>query len=368
MASAESPGLARTNVPEERAPFWVRESRHIRQGLKTGIAGLIAYAIYMSFHLPEGYWAVFTALVVTQANLGASWKAALYRTAGSTAGAFAAALVTPVIGMGPVRTGLILFGLSALFAFLTTIHPSFSAAGFTAALVLLLGSQIQPWHLAWLRVLYTVLGAVIAFLVGVLVWPLRARDHLRTEIADFLESSGRLYRTITDANEREGCGDEQFGQLREAVLHGWSRVSDALDEARSEPSFSRFNDAPYAAAVQELDHLRQRLLSMCHDTDLYSHAAVVRTLVPELKVLTDETARALAGLAASVRDGRSEFDVSGLNEAEQTLDRRLQQLRDARVTSPFSLDRMLPFWSFLFNLKEIAGSLRLVKESLGKLS
>jgi hypothetical protein len=95
---------------------------------------------------------------------------------------------------------------------------------------------------------------------------------------------------------------------------------------------------------------------------------VVRTLVPELKVLTDETARALAGLAASVRDGRSEFDVSGLNEAEQTLDRRLQQLRDARVTSPFSLDRMLPFWSFLFNLKEISGSLRLVKESLGKLS
>lgn len=50
-----------------------------------------------------------------------------------------------------------------------------------------------------------------------------------------------------------------------------------------------------------------------------------------------------------------------------TLDQRLQQLRDARVTSPFSLDRMLPFWSFLFNLKEIAASVRLVEQSLGKL-
>ena len=366
MASAQSPGVAHSTVLNEQ-PFWMRESRHIKQGLKTGIAGLITYAIYIGFHLPEGYWAVFTALVVTQANLGASWKAALYRTAGSTAGAFAAALVMPVVGIGPVRTGLILFGLSALFAFLTTIHPSFNAAGFTAALVLLLGSQMQPWHLAWLRVLYTVLGAVIAFLVGVLVWPVRARDHLRTEIADFLDSSARLYRVVTDTKARESCGDAQFEQIRDDVPNGWSRVSVALDEARSEPSFSRFNDAAYAGAVDELNHLKERLLAMCRDTDLYSHAAVVEKLVPELKALTDETARTLAGLAAAVRDGKTDFDVSGLDQSELELNRRLQQLRDTRATSPFSLDRMLPFWSFLFNLKEIAGSLRLVKESLGKL-
>jgi uncharacterized membrane protein YccC len=368
MATAKSPSFAHPTGPEEGPSFWVRESRHIKQGLKTGIAGLITYAIYVGFHLPEGYWAVFTALVVTQANLGASWTAALYRTAGSTAGAFAAALVTPVFGMGPVRTGLILFGLSALFAFLTTIHPSFSAAGFTAALVLLLGSQMQPWHLAWLRVLYTVLGAVIAFLVGVLVWPVRARDHLRTEIADFLESSARLYRVVTDTKARESCGDAQFEQMRDEVPNGWSRVSVALDEARSEPSFSRFNEAAYAGVVDELNHLKQRLLAMCRDTDLYSHAAVVEELVPELNALTDETARTLAGLAVAVRDGKADFDVTGLDQTELELNRRLQQLRDARATSPFSLDRMLPFWSFLFNLKEIAGSLRLVREDLRKLS
>ena len=68
------------------------------------MAALVAYAIYMSFDMPEGYWAVFTAVVLTQANLGASRKAALYRTAGTTAGAFAAGLVAPIIGMGPVRT------------------------------------------------------------------------------------------------------------------------------------------------------------------------------------------------------------------------------------------------------------------------
>lgn len=44
--------------------------------------------------------------VVTQANLGASWEAALYRTAGSTAGAFAAALVVDFADEGARATRL----------------------------------------------------------------------------------------------------------------------------------------------------------------------------------------------------------------------------------------------------------------------
>ncbi len=119
MASPSATALTE-HPPESHPPFWVRETGAIKQGVKTGVAGLIAYAVYIGFNLPEGYWAVFTALVVTQANLGASWKAALYRTAGSAAGALAAALLTPVIGMGPVRTGITLFVLAALFAYLNT--------------------------------------------------------------------------------------------------------------------------------------------------------------------------------------------------------------------------------------------------------
>jgi uncharacterized membrane protein YccC len=367
MASASSNSLAQFK-PEEQLSFWLRESRHIKQGLKTGVAGLITYAIYIHFHFPEGYWAVFTALVVTQANLGASWKAALYRTAGSTAGALAAAALMPLVGTGVVRAGIVLFSLSALFAFLTTLHPSFSAAGFTAALVLLLSSQQGAFHLAWLRVLYTVLGSVVAFLVGVLIWPVRARDGLRTEIAGFLQDAGRLYAAATDPDTRAKCGDREFDDLRTSMVGTWDRLSTALNEARSEPSFSRFNDAEYASAIEELNHIKQRLLALCRDTNLYSHATVVEAMVPELKELTQETVHLFEAMAAGVRDGETSFDTEKIDLAEHALDGRLQQLRDARATSPFSLDKMLPFWSFLFNLKEMAGSLRVVQQHLRKLS
>jgi hypothetical protein len=200
-----------------------------------------------------------------------------------------------------------------------------------------------------------------------LLWPVHARDHLRIEIANLLEDCARLYRAVTDPATREKCGQGEFEQLRNALPDDWLRLKTALDETRSEPSFSRFNDAAYAAVLEDLNHLRQRLLAMCRDSDLYSHAGVVATLVPELRPVAEETARSFAGLAESVRSGGSKFDFGPLDKAEEDLDRRLQELRDTRMTSPFSLDRMLPFWSFLFNLKEIAGGVRALNRSLLRL-
>ena len=117
----------------------------------------------------------------------------------------AAALLSALFGFGAVRTGIGLLLLAALFAYLTTIHPSFSAAGFTAALVLLLATAIEPCHLAWLRVLYTVMGALIAFVVGVMLWPVRAREGLRSKLAQFLEE-GQVQIYVRVAWAVEGSG------------------------------------------------------------------------------------------------------------------------------------------------------------------
>lgn len=87
--SSPNPSLPLPANPAFPTPpsFWARESRSLKQGIKNGLAGTITYAIYTGFNLPRGYWAVLAALVVTQANLGASWKAELYRTIGSTSDA-----------------------------------------------------------------------------------------------------------------------------------------------------------------------------------------------------------------------------------------------------------------------------------------
>ena len=359
MASSY-PSLPTPQIPPCAPPpaFWSQQSGPIKQGIKTGLAGTITYAIYAGFQLPQGYWAVFAALVVTQANLGASWKAALYRTIGSTAGALAAALLIPILGKGPIGVLIVLFLLATLFGYLTALHPAFTAAGFTAALILVFGGQGEPGHMAWLRVLYTMTGAIIAFAVGALIWPVHARVGLRHKIASILDGAGALYRAVAVA-ALQGIDNEQEVRQLDRQLHDLRRgITQQLDEAESELAFSRFNEGAYQAFVEEADQVRRRLTAMAEDNALYVHAQLEPGLVPSLPALVEKTAQTFAALAEAVRSSDQIVNGAELDAAIGDLDADLAKLRQERVTSPFALDRMLPFWALVFNLREVAQDLK----------
>jgi len=365
MASA-NPSLPLPQIPATPS-FWARESSALKQGLKTGLAGTITYAIYSIGHLPQGYWAVFAALVVTQANLGAAWKAALYRTIGSTAGAIAAALLIPVLGNGPVGVGAVLFILASFFGYLTAMHPAFTAAGFTAALILVFGGAGEPWHMAWLRVLYTILGALIAFLVGVVIWPVHAREGLRNKLANILEGAGSLYSAVTAA-ALEGIDNE--GEVRELdrKLHDLRRgITQQMDEARSELTFSHFNQTAYQQVVDLADQARRRLTAMAEDRFLYTDARIEVKLLPSLGKLAEKTTQNFVALAAAIRKPGQAVNSNELDAAIRELDAELAQLRARRATSPYSLDRMLPFWALVFNLREVAQNLTQLESALPQL-
>lgn len=368
MSSATSPLPLGQNPFPAPSSFWLRESLAIKQGIKTGIAGSIAYAIYAGWHLHQGYWAVFAALVITQANLGASWKAALYRTIGSTCGALAAALLIPILGKGPLGVGVVLFVLASLFAYLTALHPAFSAAGFTAAIILVFGGQGEPWHTAWLRVIYTIEGALVAFAVGALIWPMRAQVGLREKIANILEGAGTLYRAVAAA-AIEGIDNESEVRELDRKLHDLRRgITQQMDEARSELTFSRFNPTVYRQFVDQSDQVRRRLTAMAEDRSLYMHARVKPGLVPSLPTLAETTAQAFTALATAVRDRTSQVEIATIDSAICDLDGNLAKLREDRTTAPFALDRMLPFWALVFNLREVAQDLKQLESMLPQLT
>jgi uncharacterized membrane protein YccC len=344
-----------TSVP---ASLWSRESASIKQGAKIGLAGFITYLIYIEWHLPQGYWAVFAALVVTQANLGASWKAGLYRLIGSTCGALAAAAIFPALGKGAIGSGIALFLLSTLFGYLTALHTAFSAAAITAAVILVFGGQGDSWHAAWLRVLYTTEGALVAFLVGALVWPVRAREGLRLKISSIVDGSGALYRTITSAALQGVDNEKQMREL-DLRLHDLRRgITQQMEEAQSELAFSRFNQNAYQRMVQIGDQIRRRLTAMAEDCSLYVHAQVSDSLLPSMGTLAEKTAEHFTALGEAIRHPGAPLDSANLEAAVESLDLDLAKLREQRVTAPFALDRMLPFWALVFNLREVALDLK----------
>lgn len=350
------------------ASFWRRESNAIQQGIKTGLAGTITYAIYAGWHLHQGYWAVFSALLVTQANIGASWRAALYRTIGSTSGAIAAALLLPLMGRGAAQAAIAIFILASFFAYLAALHPSFTAAGFTAALILVFGGVEEPWHVAWLRVTYTALGALIAFAVSALVWPVQARVSLRNKLATILQGAGALYASVTDA-ALKGTQNQQEVRTLDRELHNLRRgVTQQMQEARGELRFTHFNEGAFQAFVDQADQVRRRLTAMAEDSGLYANARVPPPFAASFSALAACSFEAFSELSKKLRArGRELQSAKKLERAIRSLDADLSRLRESRATEPLALERMLPFWSFAFNMREIAQDLQALGSLLGEL-
>lgn len=69
-------------------------------------------------------------------------------------------------------------------------------------------------------------------------------------------------------------------------------------------------------------------------------------------------------VAQAVRRPGTNVSSADLDGPLQELDQDLVRLREQRMTAPFALDRMLPFWALVFNLKEIAEDLKELEEVL----
>ncbi len=113
--------------------------------------------------------------------------------------------------------------------------------------------------------------------------------------------------------------------------------------------------------------MRRRLTAMAEDRSLYVHARAEPGLVPSLPTLADCTATAFADLAAAIRNPGKALSSADLDDAIKALDTDLERLRVQRATAPFALDRMLPFWALVFNLKEVAENLKQLETTLPQL-
>ena len=88
---------------------WARGHRaQLRLGLRITLASLATFAVGRLLGLPQAYWAVLTAVIVTQASIGGSLKASRDRFVGSLGGAawgVAVSLSIPHAGVWGLAAG-----------------------------------------------------------------------------------------------------------------------------------------------------------------------------------------------------------------------------------------------------------------------
>ena len=208
----------------------------LRYGARLGGAVLLAFAASAALRLPEGFWAVMSALIVVRADAGSTFGAGWDRIRGALAGTALGLAGVALRRHGGSGTELTSLLLVALLAFAAGIWPALRAAPISALIIVSSGGIAghSAWQVATLRAVEIGIGVAAALLVALIGHRGRARAHFRAAAAAQLRALAASLDTPPHADAREAADAERRTSLRrlavladaadrEARLVGWRR-------------------------------------------------------------------------------------------------------------------------------------------------
>jgi uncharacterized membrane protein YccC len=228
------------------AALLTRRRDEIRQAVRVMIGTALAYAAYKLLGLQQGYWAVFTVVIVMQGTIGGTLGAAVDRLIGTVAGAILcgiAILVLPDTMAGKLIGLMAVIGITSLAA---AIRPQLRTGPITAAVLLLTHTgNVPAGEFVVDRVVEIVLGGVIGVLTSMFVFPAPSRAIALARTATLLNRLGQLLRVQADAVEQgEALSySDQHAAVRKTLAGVEQAIVDADRERASRLTRAAVPDA-----------------------------------------------------------------------------------------------------------------------------
>ncbi|MBV8525483.1 MAG: FUSC family protein [Acetobacteraceae bacterium] len=274
-------------------------SRHrpkLVQAVRMTAAALATFALAFALDLPQGFWAVITALIVTQGSIGGSLKAALDRFLGSVFGAIYGAVIAFAIphDSGLSRAAALAIAVAPL-SVLAAFSVGFRIAPITAIIVMLgpTSAALGPLGFATDRILEIGLGCAVGLLVSLLVAPARASHTV-------LDAAAQIAGLLADQLEALAApGTSEQTQARLSSLGTRTRIGlNKLETLMVEAARERRS---HLAAAPDPEPLFRTLFRLRHDLVMLRRA-VGETAGEELEHLAQPWAHATQAGAAALMD------------------------------------------------------------------
>jgi len=277
------------------AAWLARNKGELRLVLRITAASLLAFWIAHMLELHRGYWAVLTAVIIIQVNLGGSLKAAVDRLAGTLSGGAYGALIAILLPETGLlwRTLALALGVAPL-ALLAAFRPRLRLAPVTAIIVLLGGVSQTTAALpsAIDRMTEIGLGSAIGFAVSLFVLPTRAHSQLKEDAVGLLESLAELTPLLL-AGLTQPQDSARLNDLNQRIHKALDKLDGLAEEARQERA-SRLADEP------DPEPLRRSIRRLCYDFVMIGRAASEPLPPPIAELLAEPLADASAALVVTL--------------------------------------------------------------------
>lgn len=286
---------------------------HYTLGLKAAVAALVSYGLAYGLKLPNGYWAVLTAVLVVQSTIGASLSVAIDRALGTVVGGVVGVGAAMVAGPSALLT-FVMLGVSILLtSTLAARFTSFKLAPVTAVIVLLSDpTHVDPWISGLHRVFEIGIGGVVGVLCALLILPARAVAFLFPHCATAVRLCAELLSLGRDGLLGRGLDAGRMDALNSKARKALRAADARIAEAQAERALSgQLDPNPVVRSCRRLWH---SVIILLRGTDTPLSERIVMLLGPGL----DGAVAGLTGYMEAVAlllDGEKGVDLSAAAEA-----------------------------------------------------
>ena len=350
-------------MPPSPLAFLSAHRAEARHTARVMAAVTVAYALYAAFELPQGYWAVFTTLIVMQASIGGTVGASVDRMYGTVLGALvgggAAALRSfSPFGMSPLGLGVMLVAASGITAYVAMLRPNMKVAPVTAAIMLLSSTgKLGPLHAAAYRVVEIGLGSLVGVAATLLIFPARSRKVVAERTGSVLASLAELLGHYADWLERAEVEPiEALHPLHDRIRAEVGSVEQAVDDTERERAARLGYHHLSPATPRTLWRVRSeavaigRALRTPWPEELRARLSAPGAAMLRADATFLEACRAALRTDATVDRG----ELSARHDAVQAA---VADLRRERLTDAFTLETVGAMFSFAFALESLYGHL-----------
>jgi len=347
-----------------RAEMWPR----LRLAIQTTIAACLAYVIVDALGMPQGFWAVMTAILVTQANVGASLGLAAERLGGSLLGVLVGGAVAVALADAQELKFAGLAVTVLILGFFSAHRPSLRIACVTAAIVVLGDPSVgPPIASAENRMIEVVVGTVVAILTSLIVFPSRAGPAFAAHVTRTFAPLFEVARDTLSAAMGQPLDIEAMGAQGTRIRAAFAAGDTLAREARLEV-------AGYLADSPDPEAILRALRRLWHTEIMLMRAVAeplpekaVQILGPQIEALRaaiDDVAKQLASPATA-------YAAPNLSEVESALaafEHRMEEMRARGETRDLSMDDIIRLMAFDFALGQLRLNLRDIAERTTELA
>lgn len=338
----------------------------IRHAIRVSAAVGAAFALATLLRLPQGYWAVFTAVIVVQSSLGATITASVERFMGTVVGALAGAAAAYFHTKWPELGGLILCVTVALLAFVVSMRPSLKVAPVTAV-IMLIGqtTHMDPLIAASLRVAEITVGSLVGVAATLLIFPARAHASVVTSVQKIAGLQAHILESHV-LTLRGNPGPTDYLKAQDDLRAALAKLQTAMTEADRE-SASKLSDRSVSEA------LPRTLWRLRNDTVMVGRALREPLPAADLSPAAADMLEACARFLRATADllaGGARPDRIAFAQAHQTFQDCVEGLRKKGVTRDLEFDDAARVFGLVFAIENLFANLgdfeERIEEAAGK--